>query len=129
VAGFIGSPPMNMAVGRIVREGDDLAVRLGSATIRLHPAVAAQRPALAAYVARDVTVAIRSEDVEDARLVRGAPADTRALEKDAHTEDVPTHVEGPSSWPPSPRLEPDDGSGAPGSHLAAQRPVVWGLGP
>jgi multiple sugar transport system ATP-binding protein len=126
VAGFIGSPPMNMAVGKIVREGDNLAVRLGSATIRLHPAVAAQRPALAAYVARDVAVGIRSEDMEDARLVRDAPADTRlkatvslvealgaqivvhfeidapkvvtadtkALEKDAHTEDVPTHVEG-----------------------------------
>jgi multiple sugar transport system ATP-binding protein len=124
VAGFIGSPPMNMAVGKVVREGDDLAVRLGSATIRLHPAVASQRPALAAYVARDVAVGIRSEDMEDARLVRDAPADTRLkatvslvealgaqivvhfdvdapkvvtadtklLEKDAHTEDVPAHM-------------------------------------
>jgi multiple sugar transport system ATP-binding protein len=83
--------------------------------------VVAERPALAAYVARDVAVGIRSEDMEDARLVRDAPADTRlkaevslvealgaqivvhfevdapkvvtedtkALEKDAHTEDVP----------------------------------------
>jgi multiple sugar transport system ATP-binding protein len=77
VAGFIGSPPMNMAVGKVARDGDDLVVRLGSATIRLHPAVAAQRPGLAAYVARDVAVGIRSEDMEDARLVRDAPADTR----------------------------------------------------
>jgi multiple sugar transport system ATP-binding protein len=77
VAGFIGSPPMNLAVGRVVRDRDDLAVRLGSATIRLHPQVAAQRPALAAYVSRDVVVGIRSEDMEDARLVRDAPADTR----------------------------------------------------
>jgi multiple sugar transport system ATP-binding protein len=124
VAGFIGSPPMNMALGKVVREGDDLAVRIGSATIRLHPAVASQRPALAAYVARDVAVGIRSEDMEDARLVRDAPADTRLkatvslvealgaqivvhfdvdapkvvtadtklLEKDAHTEDVPAHM-------------------------------------
>ena len=124
VAGFIGSPPMNMAVGKVVREGDDLAVRIGSATIRLHPEVASQRPALAAYVARDVAVGIRSEDMEDARLVRDAPADTRLkatvslvealgaqivvhfdvdapkvvtadtklLEKDAHTEDVPAHM-------------------------------------
>jgi multiple sugar transport system ATP-binding protein len=129
VAGFIGSPPMNMAVGKVVRpDGNgDLAVRLGSATIRLHPAVAQQRPALAAYVARDVAVGIRSEDMEDARLVRDAPpdtrlramvslvealsaqivvhfdvdapkvvtADTKLLDKDAHTEDVPTHeIEG-----------------------------------
>ena len=43
MAGFIGSPPMNLAVGKIIREGQDLAVQLGSATIRLHPEVAAQR--------------------------------------------------------------------------------------
>ncbi|HEX4907149.1 MAG TPA: sn-glycerol-3-phosphate ABC transporter ATP-binding protein UgpC [Actinomycetes bacterium] len=126
VAGFIGSPPMNLAVGRVLREdGDGLAVRLGSATIRLHPAVAAQRPALAAYVSKDVAVGIRSEDMEDARLVRDAPADTRLkatvslvealgaqvvvhfeidaprvvtadtklLEKDAHTDEAPAHTE------------------------------------
>ena len=124
VAGFIGSPPMNMAVGKVVRDDDGLAVRLGSATIRLHPAVAAQRPGLAAYVAGDVAVGIRSEDMEDARLVRDAPPDTRLratvslvealgaqivvhfdvdapkvvtedtklLDKDAHTEDVPAHM-------------------------------------
>jgi multiple sugar transport system ATP-binding protein len=126
VAGFIGSPPMNMAVGKIVRDGDDLLVRLGSATLRLHPDVVAQRPALAAYVARDVAVGIRSEDMEDARLVRDAPPDTRLkaevslvealgaqivvhfevdapkvvtedtrlLEKDAHTDEVPHHETG-----------------------------------
>jgi multiple sugar transport system ATP-binding protein len=78
VAGFIGSPPMNMAVGKVVREdGDGLAVRLGSATLALHPVTAAQRPALANYVSRDVAVGIRSEDMEDARLVRDAAADTR----------------------------------------------------
>jgi multiple sugar transport system ATP-binding protein len=126
VAGFIGSPPMNMAIGRIQREdGNGLAVRLGSAALRLHPAVAAQRPALAAYVAREVAVGIRSEDMEDARLVRDAPADTRLqatvslvealgaqivvhfdvdapkvvtadtklLEKDAHTDEAPAHQE------------------------------------
>src|SRR5829696_6486334 len=61
VAGFIGSPPMNMAVGKVIRpdNNSDLAVRLGSATIRLHPAVAQERPGLAAYVSRDVAVGIR----------------------------------------------------------------------
>jgi multiple sugar transport system ATP-binding protein len=126
VAGFIGSPPMNMAVGKIQRlDGDGLAVRLGSATIRLHPSVEKERPALAAYVARDVAVGIRSEDMEDARLVRDAPADTRLkatvslvealgaqivvhfeidapkvvtadtklLDKDAHTDEAPAHTE------------------------------------
>jgi ABC-type sugar transport system ATPase subunit len=126
VAGFIGSPPMNMAVGKVVRpDGNgDLAVRLGSVTLRLHPSVEKDRPALAAYVARDVAIGIRSEDMEDARLVRDAPADsrlkatvslvealgaqvvvhfdvdapkvvtadTKLLDKDAHTEDVPAHM-------------------------------------
>jgi multiple sugar transport system ATP-binding protein len=78
VAGFIGSPPMNMAIGEVQREdGDGLAVRLDSATLALHPEVARQRPALNGYVAREVAVGIRSEDMEDARLVRDAPADTR----------------------------------------------------
>jgi multiple sugar transport system ATP-binding protein len=125
VAGFIGSPPMNMALGKIVRDGDDLTVHLGSATLRLHPNVVAQRPALADYVARDVAVGIRSEDMEDARLVRDASADTRLkatvslvealgaqivvhfdvdapkvvtadtklLDKDAHTDEAPAHEE------------------------------------
>ena len=126
VAGFIGSPPMNMAVGKLQRQnGNGLAVRLGSATIALHPAVEKERPALASYVSRDVAVGIRSEDMEDARLVRDAPADsrlkatvsmvealgaqivvhfevdapkvvteeTKALEKDAHTDEAPAHEE------------------------------------
>ena len=126
VAGFIGSPPMNMALGKVVREdGNGLAVRLGSATIRLHPSVEKERPGLAAHVAREVAVGIRSEDMEDARLVRDAPADsrlkatvslvealgaqivvhfdidapkvvtedTRLLDKDAHTDEAPTHAE------------------------------------
>jgi multiple sugar transport system ATP-binding protein len=126
VAGFIGSPPMNMAIGKVARDdGNGLAVRLGSATIRLHPAVGQARPALAGYVSREVAVGIRSEDMEDARLVRDAPPDTRLkaevtlvealgaqivvhfdldaprvvtedtrlLDKDAHTDEAPTHAE------------------------------------
>ena len=121
VAGFIGSPPMNLAIGRIERDGEDHVVVLGPARLRLHPAVLQQRPALRSYVGRPLAVGIRSEDMEDARLTRGtdqesclsatvsliealgaqimvhfaldAPRvvteDTKLLEKDAHTEDVP----------------------------------------
>jgi multiple sugar transport system ATP-binding protein len=70
VAGFIGSPPMNMALGRIERDGDGLALMLGPARLTLGPAVAASRPALPSYAGREVAVGIRSEDMEDARLVR-----------------------------------------------------------
>ena len=144
VAGFIGSPPMNMALGRVQREADDLVVRLGSATLRLHPDVVAERPRLAEYVAREVAVGIRSEDMEDAGLVRDAPADsklratvtltealgaqimvhfdidapkvvtedTRLLDKDAHTDEVPQHlVEGTkfvASFAPRSRVRAGD---------------------
>jgi multiple sugar transport system ATP-binding protein len=94
---------------------------LGDARLRLHPAVVAERPALASYAGRQIAAGIRSEDMEDASLVRGAEPgsrlkatvsliealgsqimvhflldaprvvteDTKLLEQDAHTEDVP----------------------------------------
>jgi multiple sugar transport system ATP-binding protein len=123
VAGFIGSPPMNMALGRIERDGDALTLRLGSAQLKLPATLLAERPALASYVGRDVAAGIRSEDMEDARLVRDADQgsrlrsvatliealgssiivhfdvdapkvvteDTKLLEQDAHTDEVPQH--------------------------------------
>jgi multiple sugar transport system ATP-binding protein len=126
VAGFIGSPPMNMALGRVERDGDDLAVHLGRSRLPLPAAVAHERPALLSFAGRQVAVGIRSEDMEDARLVRGggdaatrlrakvsliealgsqimvhfpldAPRvvteDTKLLDKDAHTAELPTHEE------------------------------------
>src|ERR687897_943107 len=77
VAGFIGSPPMNMAIGRIQRNGDDLMLHLGGAVLEIPRAVVAQRPALASYVGRDIAVGIRSEEMEDARLAKDAPQDAR----------------------------------------------------
>ena len=77
VAGFIGSPPMNMALGVVEREGDGLAVQLGSARLALAPSVVKDRGALRGYLDRDVAVGIRSEDMEDARLVRDGRPDTR----------------------------------------------------
>jgi multiple sugar transport system ATP-binding protein len=85
VAGFIGSPPMNMALARIERnggrDGDGLVAVLGSGRLTLDPAVARDRPGLKAYVGRQVAAGIRSEDMEDARLVRGADAGARLRAK------------------------------------------------
>jgi multiple sugar transport system ATP-binding protein len=75
VAGFIGSPPMNMAAGWI-EDDDGLVLHLGATRLRLHPAVLAARPALAGYVSQTVAAGIRSEDMEDATLVRDAPPDS-----------------------------------------------------
>ena len=69
VAGFIGSPPMNMALAALRRDGDHLVAYVGDQPIRLGSGVEQQRPALAGYVGREVIVGIRSEDMEDAMLV------------------------------------------------------------
>jgi multiple sugar transport system ATP-binding protein len=143
VAGFIGSPPMNMAVGTLDRQGDDLVLRLGGAVLQLPASVAAERPGLAGYVGRPIAVGIRSEDMEDARIARDAPEearlraavtltealgseimvhfcvdaakvvteDTRELEKDAGTEDIPAVQEGNpfvASFAPRSRVRPGD---------------------
>ena len=80
VAGFIGSPPMNLGVGRIIRLGDGLGARFGDATLALHPAVVEDHPALANWVDRDIAIGVRSEDMEDAALVRGGAPENSTLD-------------------------------------------------
>ncbi len=63
VAGFIGSPPMNLARGTIEAGDDGLAVRLGSSTIPV-PADLARDRGLDAWVGRESIVGIRPEDLE-----------------------------------------------------------------
>jgi multiple sugar transport system ATP-binding protein len=69
VAGFIGSPGMNVLAGRL--ETDDLGnywTVLDSQRLRLPESVLFERPALKGYVDRDVIVGIRPEDMEDAEI-------------------------------------------------------------
>jgi multiple sugar transport system ATP-binding protein len=77
VAGFIGSPAMNMAEANIDETDGDLSVALGTSRLRIAPEILAARPALRAYAGRRVVVGIRPEDIEDASLAREAPADQR----------------------------------------------------
>ena len=72
VAGFIGSPSMNLVRSRLVGEDGAVAVRLGEARLRVPEALLARRPKLRDYVERDVIVGIRPEDLEDAALVPSA---------------------------------------------------------
>jgi multiple sugar transport system ATP-binding protein len=58
VAGFIGSPSMNLIVARL----DGTALSFGSSRLEVPPAVLAARPSLAAYNGRDVVLGIRPED-------------------------------------------------------------------
>ena len=123
VAGFIGSPPMNMGISRVEQMDGKYTLRLGSTRLPVSDAMLAERPALASYVGRDVAVGIRSEDMDDASVYRGEPGtrfrttviltealgseimvhfvvdaakvvteDTKLLEKDAGTTDMPEHI-------------------------------------
>jgi multiple sugar transport system ATP-binding protein len=72
VAGFIGSPAMNLLRSRLTGREGALAVELGEATLPLPRALLTRRTRLADYVDRDVIVGIRPEDIEDAALVPSA---------------------------------------------------------
>jgi multiple sugar transport system ATP-binding protein len=93
VAGFIGSPPMNMALGRVARSGPGgLSVELAGVTMPLPPSVLAERPALAGYDGREIALGIRSEDMEDARVARAAPPDGRLRAKVDLTEALGSEI-------------------------------------
>jgi len=84
VAGFIGSPPMNMAEGTIVHlaqsgeaRGEGLAVRLGDQELAIDAEGLAARPALRSYVGKTVAVGVRSEDLSEPTARNEIPADRR----------------------------------------------------
>jgi multiple sugar transport system ATP-binding protein len=81
VAGFIGSPSMNMVDATMVQAGDDLAVEFGGFHLTLPAPVVGARPALKSYAGRTVVLGVRPEDIEDASFMRDAPADRRITTK------------------------------------------------
>ncbi len=77
VAGFIGSPSMNLMHANLDRVGDSLAVKLGEQTLSIPASVLSERPALERFVGQAVVVGVRPEDLADAALEPDAPADRR----------------------------------------------------
>jgi multiple sugar transport system ATP-binding protein len=77
VAGFIGSPAMNLVDAVLDRDGDRLTVTFGSNELELDGAVLDRHPSLGDHVGRTVVVGMRPEDLDDAALVSGAPAGRR----------------------------------------------------
>jgi len=72
VAGFIGSPAMNLLRGRLTGSDGAASVALGESVLPLPPSLLARRPGLAGYLDEEVVVGIRPEDIEDAALVPSA---------------------------------------------------------
>jgi multiple sugar transport system ATP-binding protein len=71
VAGFIGSPAMNLLEGRLTGNGDGLSVDLGQQQLPVPAELVAARPALRTHAGREVVVGIRPESIEDAALADG----------------------------------------------------------
>jgi multiple sugar transport system ATP-binding protein len=72
VAGFIGSPAMNLLHSRLSARDGDVVAGCGPTQLRLPHSLLAQRPRLSEYVGRPVILGIRPEDIEDASLVPSA---------------------------------------------------------
>jgi len=69
VAGFIGSPTMNLRLGRLVAGTDGWGVELGTKRLPLPASVVNEQSALARFEGRDVVVGIRPEAMEDAAII------------------------------------------------------------
>ena len=69
VAGFIGSPEMNLIVGRLERREGGLELTIGDDRLAIEPDVLQARPALEPFFGKPIGVGIRPEHLQDARLV------------------------------------------------------------
>jgi multiple sugar transport system ATP-binding protein len=83
VAGFIGSPSINLVEAELARDNGRLAVRFGGHELTVDEQAARNRSKLTDYVGRPILLGIRPEDFEDAALETDTPADRRLK---AHAE-------------------------------------------
>jgi multiple sugar transport system ATP-binding protein len=95
VAGFIGSPSMNMVEATLSRTNGSASVEFGGITLGLPDDTFRERPGLKAYEGKRVIIGLRPEDLEDASLVSDAPANRRirsnAILREALGADVLVH--------------------------------------
>jgi multiple sugar transport system ATP-binding protein len=77
VAGFIGSPAMNVVSADVTAEGERLFVSFGGNRLAVDPTALSERAGLRGYAGRKVILGIRPENLEDAELRSGVPEDRR----------------------------------------------------
>ncbi|MBD0329579.1 MAG: sn-glycerol-3-phosphate ABC transporter ATP-binding protein UgpC [Thermoleophilia bacterium] len=77
VAGFIGSPAMNMVEATLVVDGGAPFVEFAGFRLRVDEEAVRDAGALRAFHGRTVALGVRPEDFEDARFVTDAPDDRR----------------------------------------------------
>jgi multiple sugar transport system ATP-binding protein len=79
VAGFIGSPAMNLFRARLTGEGGAISLEFGDLALPLPRQLLTRRPDLAGRVGTEVVVGIRPEDIEDAAIVPSANGTARPV--------------------------------------------------
>ena len=72
VAGFIGSPAMNMVEATLTEADGELWASFGTVQLRVADGAVEQRPDLRKYVGQAVILGVRPEDLEDAGLVEAS---------------------------------------------------------
>jgi multiple sugar transport system ATP-binding protein len=92
VAGFIGSPAINLVEARLQQTNGNLAVSFGEHELAVDDRAAKNRSGLKDYVGREVILGIRPEDFEDATLESDAPSDRRMKVKVDLTEPLGAEV-------------------------------------
>jgi multiple sugar transport system ATP-binding protein len=92
VAGFIGSPAMNLVEATVRVLDGGTFVEFGSQRIRVDDQEVAERPALRAYDGRTIALGIRPEALLDAAVERDLPADRRVRAQVDLTEDLGSEV-------------------------------------
>jgi multiple sugar transport system ATP-binding protein len=77
VAGFIGSPAINLMEAQLEQTNGSLSVSFGEHKLAVDERAARNRSALKDYIGRTVILGIRPEDFEDATIETDAPSDRR----------------------------------------------------
>jgi multiple sugar transport system ATP-binding protein len=77
VAGFIGSPAINLVEAQLEQANGHYSVAFGEHRLTVDNSVARSRSGLKDYVGRTIILGIRPEDFEDASLESGVPGDRR----------------------------------------------------
>jgi multiple sugar transport system ATP-binding protein len=100
VAGFIGSPPMNMCESSLLSDNGNLVVQLGDQRLTVDPEAVTERPALRNYVNQTVGVGVRSEDLSQPGPRNDVPEDRRlkstAMLTEALGSEIVVHFEVPA---------------------------------
>jgi multiple sugar transport system ATP-binding protein len=92
VAGFIGSPSINMVEAELQRSNGALAVTFGGYTLAVADELARAHTNLGDYVGRQIVIGIRPENIEDVSVDSGAPADRRLAITCDYTEPLGAEV-------------------------------------